>query len=145
MKNISVSIDFIDMCYKSVEFAFEISNGAHGKSWFKNNLLDSNILKRVQLLKVAPLAIQDYSIFPKGGFDKILFIVVANLDFEQKAKTVSVGYARQNLKFVESKKMSVISILSNLAKVNTYYSMVHQENILLNKSGIPVFCANDLT
>ena len=104
MKNISVSIDFIDMCYKSVEFAFEISNGAHGKSWFKNNLLGSNILKRVQLLKVAPLAIQDYSIFPKGGFDKILFIVVANLDFEQKAKTVSVGYVRQNLKFVESKK-----------------------------------------
>jgi nucleotide-binding universal stress UspA family protein len=266
MNNISVLIDFTDTCYKSVEFACEISKrasakisllhvssdpgndikaeaeikkysrlledekinfsinvahgnffssvenavakigsdlvivGTHGKSGIRQNLLGSNILKLVQLLKVSTLVVQDLSVFPEGGFDRILFPVVPNLDFEQKTRKVSefakifnstislytladhmssyalevqsnlkktkailyeegikyehfvdeseefsVGYARQTLKFAETKKMPVISILSNLANVNTYYGKVDKENILLNKSGIPVFCANDLT
>lgn len=266
MNNISVLIDFTDTCYKSVEFAYEISNrtnanisllhvssepesdekaekeirkfakrlddenveysinvahgsffssvenavakigsdlvivGTHGKSGFKQNLLGSNILKLVQLLKVSILVVQDQSVFPEGGFDRILFPVVPNLDFEQKTRKVSefakifnsticlyiledhmesyavevqsnlkktkaildseglkyencideseefsVGYARQTIKFAENNKMPVISILSNLANVNTYYGKVDKENILLNKSGIPVFCANDLS
>lgn len=266
MNSISVLIDFTDTCFKSVEFAFEISKrvnanisllhvssetendakaeteikkfakilddnsvdysinvahgnffssvenavakigsdlvivGTHGKSGFKQNLLGSNILKLVQLLKVSTLVVQDLSVFPEGGFERILFPVVPNLDFEQKTRKVSefakifnstislytledhmnsyalevqsnlkktkaileeeglkyehfvdeseefsVGYARQTLKFAESKNMPVISILSNLAKVNTYYGKVDKENILLNKNGIPVFCANDLT
>ena len=61
-----------------------------------------------------------------------------------ESEEFSVGYARQTLKFAESQNMPIISILSNLAKVNTYYGKVDKENILLNKSGIPVFCANDL-
>jgi nucleotide-binding universal stress UspA family protein len=174
--------------------------GTHGKTGLKQNLLGSNILKLVQLLKVSTLVVQDNSIFPEKGFDKILFPVVPNLDFEQKTRQVaefakifnsticlytledhmdsyavevqlnlkrtkaildkeglqyehcvdeseefSVGYARQTLKYAENNKMSLISILSTLAKVNTYYGKVDKENILLNKTGIPVFCANDLT
>lgn len=173
--------------------------GTHGKSGIKQNLLGSNILKLVQLLKVSTLVVQDSSKLPVAGFDRILFPVVPNLDFEQKTRNVaalaklynskiclylledhmdsyaveiqsnlkktkaildaeglkyencvdqseefSVGYARQTLKFAEQNKMPLISIISNLANVNTYFGKVDKENILLNKGGIPVFCANDL-
>ena len=174
--------------------------GTHGKSGLRQNLLGSNILKLVQLLKVSTLVVQDLSVFPENGFDRILLPIVPNLDFENKTRQVSefakifksticlyiledhmnsyaievqsnlkktkailyeeglkyeqcvdeseefsVGYARQTLKFAEINKLPIISILSNLANVNTYYGKVDKENILLNKSGIPVFCANDLT
>ncbi|MCT4622322.1 MAG: universal stress protein [Schleiferiaceae bacterium] len=173
--------------------------GTHGKSGLKQNLFGSNILKLVQLLRVSTLVVQDNSVYPENGFDRILFPVAPNLDFDLKTRKVSdlakiysskiclytledhmtgfsvevqnnlkktkaildeeglsyeqcmdeseefsVGFARQTISFANKNDIPLISILSNLAKVNTYYGKVDKENILLNKHAIPVFCANDL-
>jgi len=55
----------------------------------------------------------------------------------------SVGFARQAITHCHNNNIPLISILSNVAKVNTYFGNVDKENILMNKYAIPVFCAND--
>ena len=172
--------------------------GTHGKTGLRQNLFGSNILKLVQSLKVSSLVVQDTSVFPKSGFEKILFPLAENVDFVNKAKHVSefakmfnsticlysvdksisgfsteishslkevnsifdkekvknnycseeatefsVGFARQAIAHAHNNDISLISILSDVAKVNTYFGTVDKENILMNKYAIPVFCAND--
>ena len=62
----------------------------------------------------------------------------------QEATGFSVGYARQTIDYAEKGDIDLISIMSNISHVNSYFGKVDKENILLNKPGIPVFCANDL-
>ena len=69
------------------------------------------------------------------------------VDYEHvslEASGFSVGYARQTIDYAEEGNIDLISIMSNISHVNSYFGKVDKENILLNKPGIPVFCANDL-
>jgi nucleotide-binding universal stress UspA family protein len=61
---------------------------------------------------------------------------------ELDADRYSVGYAQQTLDTSAAKGMDLISIMANVSDENQHFGNLDKENVLLNKQGIPVLCAN---
>lgn len=55
----------------------------------------------------------------------------------------SVGYSKETLSFVEDQGVDLISIMTEESSQNVIFGKTDKENILLNKLGISVLCAND--
>jgi hypothetical protein len=54
----------------------------------------------------------------------------------------SVGYAKHILAFAEKNDVGSVSVMAKVSDDNGYIGNSDKENILLNDSSLPVFCAN---
>jgi nucleotide-binding universal stress UspA family protein len=61
----------------------------------------------------------------------------------EEPNVLSVGYARQTLKYAVSAGADLISIMSVPTKEHYYYAQADKEEILTNENRIPVLCTSD--
>ncbi len=64
-------------------------------------------------------------------------------DFIEKgSRNFSVGYSLETIEFAHEHKMDLIAIMAKVSEKNRSFGKLDKENLLLNKEGLPVLCAN---
>jgi nucleotide-binding universal stress UspA family protein len=62
----------------------------------------------------------------------------------EEPNVLSVGYARQTIKYAQSSGADLISIMSVPTREHYYYAQADKEEILTNEYNIPVLCSSDI-
>lgn len=58
--------------------------GTHGRKGLMQHIFGAHIMKLVEMLDVSSLVIQDDSVWPKNGFERVLFPISSQSDFNMK-------------------------------------------------------------
>lgn len=61
----------------------------------------------------------------------------------EEATLYSVGFSRQSLDYMGKHDIDMVSIMSQVSHLNSFFGKVDKENIILNNMCIPVLCCND--
>lgn len=61
----------------------------------------------------------------------------------EEATLYSVGFSRQSLDYMGKHDIDMVSIMSQVSNLNSFFGKADKENIILNNKCIPVLCCND--
>lgn len=61
---------------------------------------------------------------------------------EKGSLNFSLGYSHETLNYARESQMDLLSIMTSVSDKNKNFGKMDKENLLLNKSGMPVLCAN---
>lgn len=170
----------------------------HGVQGLRQKMLGADILKLIREIPVPVLVVQRDSVFPEGGFKKMVFpvgghdrfdrqigaavtiakvfdteiqiysvrkkgdewtptlkknVLAAEQAFDENGvrhtrvneepNVLSVGYARQTLKYASAAGADLISIMSVPTREHYYFAQADKEAMLTNEHTIPVICTSD--
>jgi len=62
--------------------------------------------------------------------------------FSEDSTKYTLGYSKETLELVSGMNMDLISIMTRVSDENQSFGKMDKENLLLNKQGMPILCAN---
>jgi nucleotide-binding universal stress UspA family protein len=63
--------------------------------------------------------------------------------FSEDSTKYAVGYSKETLELVSQMNIDLISIMARVSEENQSFGKMDKENLLLNKQGMPILCANN--
>lgn len=63
--------------------------------------------------------------------------------FSEDSTKYEIGYSRETLDLVKQMNVDLISIMAQVSEENQSFGRMDKENLLLNKQGMPILCANN--
>lgn len=61
---------------------------------------------------------------------------------EKGSRSFSVGYSRETLDYAKAENMDLVAIMTQVSDRNRSFGKMDKENLMLNKEGLPILCAN---